>query len=358
MGIADIRKLCFVFHRFHQFGGIGVLHYFYFIIQIVENTVIYNILIQQNSFICRDLLGIGVNLFVRFQYNLVVPAVNVKFFIQNFLVDKPVTFFFRHRRKRQHHRHMGDIAAPDIKEPGNIIKRSQDVDAGFFFRHFLPHPLQFVRRRFSCVGLFQHKHRILGKLWPFGPDDPHQIFRYADASLLVFGCFLIIFSVFGIDHPAVKAQAAMLGKILLHIFFHSGNPFFPHPVQGHRRSRQLALCLNKISSVCPESCLRLRNHSGSSGSGKSCDIFSGFKIISHIFRFMKIRGGHNIHIDLSLSHLCSERFYSLCCHFCSSFPVIFHRSYSTTFLKFIQCRNIEKNACFFFLSMVIYILFG
>ena len=149
------------------------------------------------------------------------------------------------------------------------------------------------------------------------------------------------------DAAAVKGKPRILRHLCLQPLVKRRNAGLSHFHQGDAASCKLMLCLDKITSVCPERSFFSPHGKNACGACKAAVVLSCLETVCHIFRIVIIRGrnDHGVH-TVSLHRTAKRRKTgdaSVLCHFSLSFfPVFFPtlRSFlSGNFLPRISFRN-------------------
>ena len=129
------------------------------------------------------------------------------------------------------------------------------------------------------------------------------------------------------DAAAVKGKPRILRHLCLQPFVKRRNAGLSHFHQGDAASCKLMLCLNKITSVCPERGFFSPHGENACGACKAAVVLSCLETVCHIFRVVIIRGrnDHGVH-TVSLHRTAKRRKTcnaSVLCHFSLSFFPVF-----------------------------------
>ena len=78
-------------------------------------------------------------------------------------------------------------------------------------------------------------------------------------------------------------------------------------MQFHFRSLQFFCRLNKISGVCPKSCMIIRHDHISSRTSKPRNPFSSFPMIGSILALVRITSRNDVGVEVMFIHLLAQR---------------------------------------------------
>ena len=250
--------------------------------------------------------------------------------LRQFLPDVRRDRFLRHieacfvkadQRVGHGNRIEGDISAPDVKEPCDIIQTGDEHPVGPAVCHMSAQAIQLVLSGSAGIFLFQNPNGGSRKSRPVGPDPAHQILCFHKADILGIQRFMQGIRKSSLYGPSVIAQGLAGFQTGRDPFCKSGDAGLSHLLQKDARICQLVRSLQEISAVCPEGRFLHCHGQGSGRSGEAGHISPAFKIIPHIFRSVEIAAHDQIGVDPGLFHQAAQGFDSL------SVPVRCH-SYS------------------------------
>ena len=121
------------------------------------------------------------------------------------ILDKEKAFLHGNISVRKSNGIAFHIAAPDIKQPHQIIQLAEEESIGLFLLHGLPNIFQLFSSAFSAYRLIQHHDRMAGKRRSVRPNLICQIFSIGKRNFLFLKDFFKAAAKGRINHPAVKA---------------------------------------------------------------------------------------------------------------------------------------------------------
>ena len=235
----------------------------------------------------------------------------------------------RHNGVGQRHRVAFHVISADVEEPHDLVQLAADIGCDILLRHFPAKSLQLRLSGLTRVFFrIQKENRVLRKCGAVLPGISRKVLLRRNLHLLLVKksgeCLPLCLG----DAAAVKGKPRILRHLCLQPLVKRRNAGLSHFHQGDAASCKLMLCLDKITSVCPERSFLSPHGENACGACKAAVVLSCLEAVCHIFRIVIIRGrnDHGVH-TVSLHRTAKRRKTgdaSVLCHFSLSFfPVFF-----------------------------------
>ncbi len=297
-----------ILHCLQQFCGIVLLHQCLFLLQDLVEGIATVALVHQHfpAFlqVLQEIRHGTIFLHLHLLGLQVMPGAHC----QSFFLDEENGLLLGEKTVRHGHRIAFHIAAPYIIEPHQVVQLRQQKAVSTLFLHLIPHGRQLLLHASSCDFLVQLAHFPGRESRPVCPYGLCQVPVIDKFHLLVCQLLLIAFPLPGGNDPAIESQGLSFPHVLPQKLLDGGHPFIHHAEQFHPGALQFSFCLDKVTTVCPESGPLLPYQKCTVGTGKIAEIFPHLEVVIHILRMVEIRCRHHIEIHTTVCHLRPEGF--------------------------------------------------
>ena len=319
VGVDRVLLLGLVFDGLHEHGGVRFVHGVDALAKLGNEAVVADTLVQQHRLPGGDGGGVVIEALVGARLNAVLREIGAKLRREDRVLHEPEALLLRECQIGEHDGDIVNVAAADVQQPRDIVKRREQVDGRALLFHFGAHVRELVRG--GAAGIFRREdaYRRVRQLGAVVPDDADKILADGEFAVLFLRKRKERRAEARVDNAPVKAERAALRQCRAQVLHDRRHALLAHAVERHAGILQLALRLKKIACVRPETGLGHRYNGRAGAAGKAGDVRARFKVRANVFGFMEVRRGDDVHVDMAQFHFPAQPGESFRDHGCSSF---------------------------------------